>query len=198
MRSSETYTEKMAYKINISDKGITIKFEVENESLVGTKIGEKIDGKEIDASLEGYEVEITGTSDKAGFPGFKELAGPGLRKELLTYGLGMHKRPKGLRKKSDKPKGLRLRKTVRGNEVSEDTVQINTKVVKQGSKKFEELAKKPEADAGAAAEVGATEAPKEEAKPEEKMEEKKEEVKAEEKKEEKAVEEKKEQKTPEQ
>jgi ribosomal protein S6E (S10) len=35
--------------------------------------------------------------------------------------------------------GLRLRKTVRGNEISADTVQINLSVKKEGSKKFESL-----------------------------------------------------------
>jgi ribosomal protein S6E (S10) len=54
----------------------------------------------------------------------------------------MHKRPKkeGKKQRTNKnPKGLRLRKTVRGKEISLDTVQINTKVLKEGSKKFEEL-----------------------------------------------------------
>ncbi|MEA3248371.1 MAG: S6e family ribosomal protein, partial [Nanoarchaeota archaeon] len=44
-----------------------------------------------------------------------------------------------------KPKGLRLRKTVRGKEISLDTVQINTKVLKEGSKKFDTFFEKVEA-----------------------------------------------------
>ena len=132
------------FKINISHKGKTIKFEIENEDLAGTKIGEKISGKDVDDSLDGYELEIMGTSDKAGFPGLQRLDGPGLRRELLTYGIGMKKKPKGEKKKSSKPKGLRLRKTVRGNEISLDTVQINTKVLKEGSRKFEDLLPKKE------------------------------------------------------
>jgi ribosomal protein S6E (S10) len=60
----------------------------------------------------------------------------------------MHKRPKGgERKSSDKPKGLRLRKTIRGAEISLNTIQINTKVVKEGSKKFDDLFKTAEAPA---------------------------------------------------
>ena len=123
----------MAFKINVSHKGKTIKFETENENLVDKAIGESIDGSDISPELEGYEVEITGTSDKAGFPGFGDLQGPALRKVLLIRGKGMW----------DQRKGVRLRKTVRGNSVSLDTVQINTKVIKQGSKKFEEF-KNPE------------------------------------------------------
>ena len=134
--------KQMVFKINVSHKGKTLKYEVESEDLVGTKIGDKIDGKKFSPDLEGYEIEITGTSDKAGFAGFKELEGPQLRKELLTYGMGMKKKPKGESKKPlGKPKGLRLRKSVRGNEISLDTVQINSKVIKEGGQKFDVLVK---------------------------------------------------------
>lgn len=136
----------MAFKINVSHKGKTYKVETENEGLIGMSIGQKVSGDEFSADLAGYELEITGTSDKAGFPGFVEQNGPTLKKILLTYGKGMWRRPKGLRKKTNvrRPKGLRLRKTVRGKEISIDTVQINTKVLKEGSKKFEDLLPKKE------------------------------------------------------
>jgi len=125
----------MSFKINISHKGKTIKFEeVDNEALIDKTIGEKIDGKEVSGDLSGYELEITGTSDKAGFPGLKQLQGPELKKVLLKKGKGM----------KDKRKGVRLRKTVRGNTISLNTVQINTKVLKEGNKKFSELSKKEE------------------------------------------------------
>jgi len=136
----------MPFKINISDKGKTYKLEIEDESLIGKKIGDKIDGKEIKPDLEGYELKITGTSDKAGFPGFENLEGQGLRKVLLKYGKGM---------KQTRPKGLRKRKAVRGNLISANTVQINMKVEKTGEKKLEDIFGK-----------------KEEPKPEEKTEEK--------------------------
>ena len=132
---------KMPFKINISNKGKTLKQEVESEVLIGKTIGEKISGIDVSEDLKDYELEITGTSDKAGFPGLPEQKGAGLRKVLLTYGRGMHKRPKGERKKADQPKGLRLRKTVRGNEISEDTIQINIKVLKEGAKKFDDFFK---------------------------------------------------------
>lgn len=136
----------MAFKINISHKGKTHKVETENEGLIGMTIGQKITGEEFSPDLAGYELEITGTSDKAGFPGFIEYIGPSLKKVLLDYGKGMHRKPKGLRKKLGKrtPKGLRLRKTVRGKEISADTVQINTKVIKEGAKKFDSLIVKTE------------------------------------------------------
>jgi small subunit ribosomal protein S6e len=134
----------VTYKVNVAEKGITKKYETSNEDLVGTKIKDKIDGKLVSEELEGYELEITGTSDKAGFPGFEEYNTPGLKKILLKYGKGMHKKPKGLKKVNQKPKGLRLRKTIRGNEISLDTIQINTKVIKQGKTKFEDLQKKEE------------------------------------------------------
>ena len=44
----------------------------------------------------------------------------------------------------DTRKGVRLRKTHRGEEISSKTNQINTKVLKEGSRKFSELTKKEE------------------------------------------------------
>lgn len=131
------------FKINISEKsGKTYKLEVEAPGLDGKEVGSKIDGADIVADLNGYELEITGASDKSGFPLMENIEGVGLKKVLLTYGKAMKKRPKkeGKRPRSNpKPKGLRLRKTVRGKVVSGDTVQINLKVLKHGSKKLEEI-----------------------------------------------------------
>ena len=93
-------------------------------------------------SLEGYEFEITGASDKSGFTALESVEGVGLSKVLLSYEKGMHKKPRreGKRKLSNKtPKGLRLRKTVRGKIISEAIVQINLKVLKHGHKKLEEI-----------------------------------------------------------
>ena len=119
----------MPFKINISEKGKTYKLELEDESLVGRKIGETIKGGEIKSDLSGYELEITGTSDKSGFPGMKQKEGPELKRVLLKKGFAMH----------NKRKGVRLRKTVRGNTKSSDTVQINLGVKKVGNKKLEEI-----------------------------------------------------------
>ena len=149
----------MPFKINVSDKGKTYKLEIEAESLVGKELGEKIQGTDVSPDLTGYELEITGASDKSGFTAMKEVEGIGLNKLLLSYEKAMHKRPKyeGKKEYSNKnPKGLRLRKTVRGKVISPAISQINLKVIKEGSKKLEEIfGKKEEA---------ATEAPAEEKK----------------------------------
>ena len=51
---------------------------------------------------------------------------------LLTKGPGIH----------IKGKGKRVRKTVRGNTISASIVQVNLKVIKEGSKKLDELFEK--------------------------------------------------------
>jgi len=131
----------MAFKINIAHEGKTYKIETEDEKLVGYAIGDSLKGEEISEELKDFDLEITGTSDKAGFCGMANIEGPNLKKVLLGYGKGMHIKPKGERKKHNNktPKGLRLRKTVRGREISLDTVQINTKLTKEGTKKFDSL-----------------------------------------------------------
>ncbi len=125
----------MVFKINISDKGKTFKAEADSESLLGKKIGDKFPGNEILPDLSGYELEIRGTSDKAGFPGFKEEKGPSLRKVMFTKGKFLRKVPH---------KGFRRKKSVRGNEISADTVQINCIVLKHGGKKLDEIFVKEE------------------------------------------------------
>lgn len=119
----------MAFKIVIGDKGKAWKVETESEALVGKSIGDKIDGKEIKPELGGYELEIKGGSDSAGFPLYKEVEGIGLKGVLLIKGWGMH----------EKQKGLRLRKTVRGKTISPAVSQINMVVVKAGAKKLDEI-----------------------------------------------------------
>ncbi len=138
----------MVFKINIGTKsGKTYKLETEAKSLEGKELNQKISGKELDLapelkSLEDYEFEIAGTSDKAGFTALKSVPGTGLKGVLLSYEKGMKKRSRreGKKKRSGyTPKGLRLRKTVRGKVISQDIVQINLKIVKEGSKKLEEI-----------------------------------------------------------
>ncbi|MFH1608173.1 MAG: S6e family ribosomal protein [archaeon] len=133
----------MAFKINISNKqGKTYKIEAEAPALDGKSLGEKINGKDISPDLEGYELEITGASDKAGFTSVTDVEGVGLKKALLTYGKAMKKRPRkeGKKKRSkNRPKGLRLRKTVRGKVISDAISQINLKLIKEGTKKLSEV-----------------------------------------------------------
>ncbi len=133
----------MAFKINLGTKeGKTYKLEASVPSLIDKEIGEKLDGKEIKSDFEGYEFEITGASDSAGFPLFKEVPGQILKGVLLKYGKGMHVKPRREGKKPQhdkKPRGLRLRKTVRGRVITDAAVQINLKVLKIGKKPLTEI-----------------------------------------------------------
>jgi ribosomal protein S6E (S10) len=131
------------FKINLSEKnGKTYHLELENEELIGKELHDKIKGKELSANLEGYEFEITGASDTAGFTSLENVEGTGLKRVLLGYGKAMHKRPRreGKKKVSNfKPKGLRMRKTVRGKVISPSIIQINLKTLKEGNKKLSEI-----------------------------------------------------------
>lgn len=133
----------MPFKINISDKaGKTFHLESESEELVGKELHNKVSGKDLGSDLEGlsgYEFEITGASDSSGFTLMKNVEGVGLKKVLLGYGKGMHIRPKGVKKKGKRPKGLRMRKTVRGKIISPVVSQINLKVLREGPKKLSEI-----------------------------------------------------------
>jgi len=163
----------MVLKLNISNKGKAYKLEVEADVLSGKKIGDIVKGEEISGDLTGYEIEITGGTDFAGFAMKKDVEGIGLKRVLLKEGWGMHKVPKGVKKKSKStPNGIRLRKTVRGNTVFDKTIQVNLSVAKEGTKKWDDLTKKEESVV-----VGSENAES----PEQKMEEKKEVLKQEEK-----------------
>ena len=130
----------MTFKLNISNKGKTYKLEIESEVVIGKKISETLKGEDFSPNLKGYELEITGTSDNSVHPGFKGNEGTAYHRKLLTYGPGMH----------DRRKGIRLRRLQRGEEISLKTVQINTKVLKEGKIKFEDLGTAPaEAEAPA-------------------------------------------------
>jgi small subunit ribosomal protein S6e len=93
--------------------------------LIGKKIGDTIDGTIIGAP--GYKLLITGGTDNSGFPLRKDVEGVKKVKVLIK-----------------KKKGIRVRKTVRGNTISNDTVQVNTKIIEYGELPVEELFKKKE------------------------------------------------------
>ncbi len=99
---------------------------LETDTFVGKKLGEKISGDEV--GLPGYELQITGGSDNAGFPMREDIPGHGRSQPLLTKGVGIHISRKGMRK----------RKTVMGREIGPTTAQINLKVLKEGPKSIEE------------------------------------------------------------
>jgi len=150
------------FKIVINDPktGKTYQKTLDEQAFIGKKIGDKIDSNLV--GMAGFELEITGGSDVAGFPMRGDVQGSGRKKALLTSGTGVN----------IKRKGKKVRKTVMGNTISENIVQINLKVIK-GDNVEKALGVEAPAE-----EAKPEEAPKEETKPEEKpTEEPKEEVK---------------------
>ena len=93
---------------------------VHEAELSGIKIGDKVSGNIF--GLNDYEFQFTGGSDHAGFPMRKDINTPNRKSALLGSGPGVR----------IKRKGLKLRKTVRGNTVGNYTKQINLKIIKQG------------------------------------------------------------------
>lgn len=98
-------------------------------SLIGKKIGDEVDG--IFISLPGYKLQITGGTDKDGFTMRADLPGMGRRRVLLSESIGFNPTEQGMRKK----------KSIRGNTVSQDIVQINMKVTKFSSRPIDSLIK---------------------------------------------------------
>ncbi len=119
------------YKLNIGDPNTkkTYTKQVKDDlarPLVGKSIGDNISGDAI--GLEGYEFQITGGTDNAGFPLRKGVVG-GIRKKILVAGgVGF--------KNKKKREGLRIKKTVATQVISPVTVQVNLKVLKQGKEKL--------------------------------------------------------------
>lgn len=111
-----------------TEDGETFQTEIEDSSkLSGKKVGNEFDGGII--GLEGYTLEITGGSDRDGFPMRETVEGTARRKMFLEGGTGVN----------EEREGVRRRKSVRGNTVSDEIQQLNTRVVEEGSKTVEEL-----------------------------------------------------------
>lgn len=87
------------------------------DSLLGLKIGDTFDGGIV--GLPGFKLRIKGGSDLAGFPMHPAVPGSGKHRILLSGPPGFHPREKGERR----------RKTVRGNTIGPEIVQINTVIV---------------------------------------------------------------------
>lgn len=118
----------------------------ESQAFFGMKVGQEFNGELI--GLEGYKLKITGGSDYAGVPMRPEIGGSGKKKILLRTGnIGFRKRryhnvpnSEGAKKKLKQTyPGERRRKAVRGNTISEDTVQINCRVISAGKATPEKL-----------------------------------------------------------
>lgn len=115
---SEPDTRK-AYQLEVDQSKVV--------GLIGKKIGDEFDGEII--GLSGYGLKITGGTDKDGFPMHPRVKGQGRKRVILIGPPGFHPKLKGQRK----------RKTVHGNTIAEDIVQVNVKVLKKGAKPLEQL-----------------------------------------------------------
>lgn len=86
-------------------------------NLIGSKIGDSV---ELVVSGLNFKLKITGGSDNSGFPMRFDVPGGAKRKLLLSGPPGYHPKEDGMRKK----------KTVRGNMVTPEVVQINTVIIR--------------------------------------------------------------------
>lgn len=93
------------------------------QPFIGKMIGENIDGTL--AGLPGLQLQITGGSDKDGFPMRKDVHGGVRIAVMLSGGIGF----------VPTEKGQRRRKLVRGSVITDDIVQINIKVNENGKNK---------------------------------------------------------------
>jgi small subunit ribosomal protein S6e len=114
------------FKVVVSDPedGTTHQFDVDGQDanrFLGRDLGDEVDGGAV--GLDGFTLELTGGSDKAGRPMRKDVAGPNLKSLLLEGGVGYNPSRDGERK----------RISVRGRQISEEVVQINAKVTDGGS-----------------------------------------------------------------
>ena len=117
--SSQIFEIAMAnFKLTISDvKGKSITKELKEgdaNPLMGLVIG-----NETDAAIVGLagKLKITGGSDKSGVPMRGDLHGMARKRVLLSKGVGL----------KDTEYGLRKRKLIRGNTVSDEIFQVNCK-----------------------------------------------------------------------
>ena len=118
------------FKVIISDPqdGKSKVVEVEETRaapFIGRKMGEIIDGIVVD--MPATKLQILGGSDKDGVPMRGDVHGGIRRQVVLSEGAGF------------KPsrKGERRRKTVRGNIITDEIVQLNLKIVEQPAKAAE-------------------------------------------------------------
>ena len=97
------------------DSGKSTMYEMNDDQFrvfKGLKIGGKLDGSTV--GVEGT-LKITGGSDSAGFPMRSDVLGGVKKYVLLTKGVGFRTNEKGLKR----------RKLVRGNTITEEIYQIN-------------------------------------------------------------------------
>ena len=89
---------------------------------IGRRLGETLDGSAVD--LPAHTVQILGGSDKDGVPMIGNVHGGVRRRVVLSAGVGF----------AAKKHGERRRKTVRGNIITDEIVQINMKITQKPTK----------------------------------------------------------------
>jgi small subunit ribosomal protein S6e len=119
------------FKVIISDpeagtSKVTELDETRAVPLIGRRIGEIIEGTLL--GLPAHKLKIVGGSDKDGVPMRPSVHGGVRRSIVLSGGVGFNPKDSGQRK----------RKTVRGNVITEEIVQVNTKIVEKPNKPKEE------------------------------------------------------------
>jgi small subunit ribosomal protein S6e len=128
------------FKLIVSDpeEGTSKAVELEEARaapLIGRRVGEVLDGSIAD--MPGKKVQITGGSDKDGFPMRPSVHGGVRRRIILSGGVGFNPQDEGARR----------RKTIRGNVITDEIVQINLKIVEKAKpkegKKAKEKKQKP-------------------------------------------------------
>ena len=126
----------MIIKLDIGTKsGKTYHIELDEEKseiFIGKKLKDIIKGEDFNSKFSGFEFQITGMSDKQGFPGLNFVKGPVTKKILLKKGKGM---------KQKKPRGVRVRKSIHGDTINKEIIQINLKAIKE-PKPFGEILEK--------------------------------------------------------
>jgi small subunit ribosomal protein S6e len=96
--------------------------EPEANAFIGKKIKDTISGDQI--GLAGWEFRISGGSDFCGFPMRADVKGTARKRIYAFSGVGIRK---------GNYKGQKQRKSVCGNVIGANTVQINLTATKEGS-----------------------------------------------------------------
>ncbi len=111
----------------VSDpNGTSQRVEIEDAQLrplVGTRIGMTIDGTF--AGMQGYKLKLTGGTDKDGIPMRPDVHGSAKARIVLSGGVGY----------KPKDKGMKKRKIVRGNTISQETTFLNFVIAEAPKKK---------------------------------------------------------------
>jgi small subunit ribosomal protein S6e len=124
-------THHMAkFKVIVSDPeaGTSKVVEIEESRaapFIGRKIGEVVEGAVVD--LPAHKLQIMGGSDRDGVPMRPNVHGGVRRNVVLSGGVGFNPQNKGQRR----------RKTVRGDVITDEIVQINTKIIEKPKKPAE-------------------------------------------------------------